>query len=452
MTAPEPPILRFDPEPSCWAALLDPAPLTDEQRTFRAQLDLPTDRPVIMSGHQPTIWHPGILAKYIAASAAADSFDAHASWLVVGHVVADAHSIEYPTADYSRARLPITPPASDQTIAARTPPLNIREDELKVRGVLPTVQDGAARILDALQKHQTMDSLAQQLSHATQDLLRGFTPPLQTICSTRFAGTDLFIELLARMRADPNAAAKTYNAAIRTVPHTGIAPLGIDESNPGSTEMPVWVIRDDGSRRKAFARDLDTANPDRFSPRALLNTGVARLAGCDLFIHGSGGAAYDLATERWFESWLGRSLSPAVLVSADLFLPIEHNPASEQTLEHARWTLHHARHNPAVLSDAKAASAKQKLLNEIEDARLAGLNPDALYREMHTLLDAYNSDHSKDFDTLRTTIESAERAARVRSLACDRGWAFPLYAPDLLEQFARSISACFAPACCSAAR
>ena len=38
-----------------------------EARAFREQLGLPTDRPIVMSGHQAQIWHPGILSKYLAA-------------------------------------------------------------------------------------------------------------------------------------------------------------------------------------------------------------------------------------------------------------------------------------------------------------------------------------------------------------------------------------------------
>ena len=42
-------------------------------------------------------------------------------------------------------------------------------------------------------------------------------------------------------------------------------------------------------------------------------TGLMRLAGCDLFIHGTGGGAYDLVTEEWLGSWMGWTLALLVL-------------------------------------------------------------------------------------------------------------------------------------------
>ena len=44
-------------------------------------------------------------------------------------------------------------------------------------------------------------------------------------------------------------------------------------------------------------------------------TGMARLAACDLFVHGTGGGIYDTITEAWFREWLGVELAPTIAVT-----------------------------------------------------------------------------------------------------------------------------------------
>jgi hypothetical protein len=62
----------------------------------RQELGLPTDRPVVMSGHQTTFWHPGILAKWYAMNAAAQRVHGATAWVAVDHDTDDPTAIAYP--------------------------------------------------------------------------------------------------------------------------------------------------------------------------------------------------------------------------------------------------------------------------------------------------------------------------------------------------------------------
>ncbi|MCA9274359.1 MAG: hypothetical protein KDA31_15085, partial [Phycisphaerales bacterium] len=77
------PILtELDPEPTSWANLITHN--TSERATrFREQLGLPTDKPIIMTGHQAQLWHPGILAKLFAAQSVASQVGGVVVWLIV---------------------------------------------------------------------------------------------------------------------------------------------------------------------------------------------------------------------------------------------------------------------------------------------------------------------------------------------------------------------------------
>ena len=84
-------------------------------------------------------------------------------------------------------------------------------------------------------------------------------------------------------------------------------------------EVPLWRIRDDGRRMRAYDSDVerwldDPPGAPRLMPRALMLTALVRLAMCDLFVHGTGGAAYDTVMEAWISSWLGVTPAPIGVV------------------------------------------------------------------------------------------------------------------------------------------
>ena len=65
--------ISIAPPATDWPALAAErfASISEPARRFRAALALPTDRPVIMSGHQAEWWHMGVLAKFVALDHAA---------------------------------------------------------------------------------------------------------------------------------------------------------------------------------------------------------------------------------------------------------------------------------------------------------------------------------------------------------------------------------------------
>ena len=80
----------LSPEFPEWSSLVSPASgcvlgktLHKWQEQVRASLQLPTDKPIVIVGHQPTFFHPGILAKFIAANRLAKQIDGVLVFLVV---------------------------------------------------------------------------------------------------------------------------------------------------------------------------------------------------------------------------------------------------------------------------------------------------------------------------------------------------------------------------------
>ena len=76
---PDRPTITLRPDPVQWRGAVRPAVIPAPDADDRRALGLPTDRPIIMSGHQPTLWHAGILAKLLAAGELARATGAHAA-------------------------------------------------------------------------------------------------------------------------------------------------------------------------------------------------------------------------------------------------------------------------------------------------------------------------------------------------------------------------------------
>ena len=70
-------------------------PVEQWQNTFRSENDLPTDVPIIMVGHQPELYHPGILAKFIAARRIANEVDGVVVFLVVDHHIGNVGKLDF---------------------------------------------------------------------------------------------------------------------------------------------------------------------------------------------------------------------------------------------------------------------------------------------------------------------------------------------------------------------
>lgn len=435
--------------------------LAAAHRRTRERLGLPTDRPIVMSGHQLAFWHPGILAKwFFTAAAGAPEHGLAPAWVWVDQDANAFGDVRYPVVAADTGVLAartwrVTPTATGYLPLTSSPPFE--PSPLPTldghRFATPEVAPALARIREALAAgREGATSAAEQMHRALLPLLAPLEPaPPHTFFATDLARTEVFAALVARMREDPRACTDAYNAAVAAYPdghaaevtmlHTGV-------NHPRGPELPLWRIpAAPGSQRlKVHAADLDDAPLDELAPRGLLMTGLLRLAACDVFIHGTGGGGpdgYDRITDRWFARWLGETIAPTAVVTATLTLDLDRFTAGADpaAAARARWLAHHARHHPALLGDAGAEDRKRALVREIAALPRHDPRRARLFREMHALLDAAAAAHA---DRLHELDRDADRAAaRLRSLpvATDRTWPFPLYPEAALAALRSSVRA-----------
>ncbi len=390
-------------------------PLAAWQAETRAALGLPTDRPVVVTGHQAQFWHAGILAKWFVADACGVDLKGCAAQLVVDQDTNDPGVIEYPAEANGRlvvARLPVLPArrggptALQPTFTALAP------------GVppLPEAVDGLERIATALRTTSHAASAAAQVAMANDALLGSLVQPLRTVLATKLLTTPIGEAFLDALRRDGPACAAAYNAALASDPHLA-RPLA-------AGELPLWRLAD-GSRERVTAATLGAGG--LLAPRAFLMTALVRLAVGDLFVHGTGGGRYERVTEAWMRQWLGVELAPMVVATATLRLPLERFVGSQPVatasdLRRLEW-------DPDAAGAAGPSPGKRAWLEQIAAAPRGSVGRRAAYRGWRQHLAERLDAHRGEVEIVRSLVANSRERAAASLVARSRTWPWPLHTP-----------------------
>lgn len=443
--------LRLEPAPGGWAEAMhaswrarsrDPRALET-----RAALGLPTDRPVVMTGHQPIVFHPGVLAKYFAATDLARATGAHAAFLVVDQDETDPGALRVPVTTTDGAigertlrLLPSPPPGVPAGWVSAGQPHAV-DDALLRDAPWPFVREGVMSVVRSLEAHAGAKSLAAQTSLASFDLARGFGVEGAPVFASMLSATGLFADLIVRLRDDAAGFVRLHNDAVEAFPGAGVAALATD-ADARAHELPLWLVGPNRARRRVLSDQLSGAESGSLAPRALLMTLLARVGACDLFIHGVGGWEYDRITERLAREWLGVDPAPMALATATLRLPLlDERPPTQREAAHASWLAHRAAHDPALLGDREGALAKRALLERIGAAPRRGTERAALYRQLHALLERSRRENGASLEAIRARTAETMRRFEGAGLANDRTWAFALYPREQIASLARDVRA-----------
>lgn len=426
--------LELDPNPSVWSSFFNrrnqlPSWLAEPLKAMQDHLNLNGEGPIVATGHQASVWHPGILAKDLAAMAMVE-YGARPVHFVADHDAHDPGLLAYPAGTEEQLHRRTWRALSyEQGIATGARPAE------QPRSLPEEAPPGLSQVHQALSQHSTAENMAVQVASAVADLAKPLTGEIPRRLVTSLLQMPVGTLLLNRFALDPVAAAEAYNSAITLVPRVA-RPLFIDGER---TELPLWRDEPEG-RVRVRANELDAKGLLR--PRALLASVLMRLSGCDVFIHGTGGARYDIATEAWITRWLSpeaaNALAPRVTASATLHLPLEIlGEAAPPEL------LNRMRNDPLAYEGTAPSPEKAQFLASIDAAPPRSSARRTHFAALRKWVHAQQASNSVRLETIEREISDGRQLAKSIEVAQARDWPFPLYSDAALEGLAQQIQSAF---------
>ncbi|MEM9419762.1 MAG: hypothetical protein AAGA25_12035 [Planctomycetota bacterium] len=419
------------------------------------QWPTPTAQRPIWTGHQLTLFHPGILAKYLAAQAVSTQAGVGYHNVVVDQDVYDPLTLTLPYFHPNHPGLLMTQVFSLARIAADVPvgmqpPVEPAVVEANLRDLSSDEGLTAQAIQEAFLGSEGAVSLAAQMDFVVRRLLPSFAAAEPPTFASAMLGNEA--ELIKQLLRDAPRCAQLYNQAAKAFPGAGMKPMSIE---PDRVEVPVWALRWMQPRERVYVDVADStpifitedgeplAEDVTLAPRALLMTALLRRPDrCGLFIHGTGGWLYDRITEQWWQQWRGETLAPMALTTADLYLDFGDLPVNTpEDVERAVWRAHHLPHNldRELGLESTPAREKRELLERMHDDRDKQRRR-AAFELIHQINGELADEHDQLLAEAKQAVETARLGVTNARLARKRDWSFLLYPPSQLETLRQQIT------------
>jgi hypothetical protein len=441
----------------------------------------PSDR-LLLAGHQPELFHPGVWVKNFALVGMARRHGGVPLNLVVDNDNVKSTAVHVPTPTGTPGEVRYRPVPFDRWSGAAPWEERPVADPAVFDSAGERIQDvmagwGIQSLMPTLwprarQARQRGEVLGECFAFARRSLERdwGSRPvevPLSRLCDTApfawFAG-HLVLEL-PRFHALYNEAVHAYRKVHRLRSrHHPVPDLAADGD---WLEAPFWAWRTGQTQRhRLFARawpdrvelrvggEVWAALPRRpegcveawrglagqgkkLRTRALTTTMYARLFLGELFVHGIGGAKYDELTDEIVRRFFTIEPPAFLVLSATRLLPLrapEVGEADRQRLARALRDLHWnpQRHLPPGQRHQAAAAEKQQWMGRTPADRPGRRER---FRRLRALTEQLRPTVAGQAAELRGELARVERELEARAVLRRRDYCFCLYPDSVLRPF-----------------
>ena len=440
------------------------------------------DSPIVMAGHQPALFHPGVWFKNFALDKIARDNSAIAVNLVVDNDVAAASTIRVPTRSSKGEPLHFESIAYDQApggVPYEQTEVVDRErfnrfDAAVADAVKPIVVDPCIRELwphaiAAVERCGFAGCALAQARHAYEGELglETLEVPIGVMCrSVAFATFALrILNDLPKFHDHYNGWTEIYRAAhgIRSKSHP-VPNLGqIDDwyeapfwlyGNLSPQRRGVWVrksangieISDHANRTITIDRPDTTAGAEqlfaamtpefKLRSRALVTTMYARLVLSDLFLHGIGGGKYDQLGDQIIQGFFEVTPPTYMVMSATIKLPgacgNRHRNAEDEMRE-IRNQIRQTHFQPERFVGRSELDASQ--LNQRAEL-LRQIPPRGEKRDWHGEITEVTRQLADQLQGVRielaTELQGARQRLQSQSILCSREHPFCIFPADQL--------------------
>ncbi|HEV3386662.1 MAG TPA: hypothetical protein VG097_17735 [Gemmata sp.] len=347
------PLHRFRANARAEALALSQSPLKQVPGLPSEQLSLlVNDRldssPLIVSGHQPELSHPGVWIKNFVLNGLARRVGGIPLHLIVDNDTLKSTSLHFPVFQTNDAR----------SVHQESLPFDVYKGEVAYEdrqvldaGLFGTFPDRAKKLWQnwgyepllprAWKNDRKIGNafVAARLSCEREWGCQNFEVTVSRLSQTLTFGmfAQKILSDLPRFRKVYNAAIRSYRRANRIKSQSHPAP------ELSSEEAPFWErTGPNGQRKRANA----ASEIEKLRPRALTLTLFARLCLADFFIHGIGGGKYDEVTNIIIRDYFGIEPPAYQVLSATLLLPLPGFPGTVESVRRTQRYLRDLQWNP----------------------------------------------------------------------------------------------------------
>ena len=444
--------------------------------------------PVLVAGHQPQLFHPGVWFKNFVLSALARRHGGVAVNLAIDSDTIKSASLRVPTGSVSEARLENVP------FDAQTAEIPYEERAIIDRQCLESFGTRAARTIAPLvddpllgkfwplvvERARQCGNLGECIAQARHQQEGLWGAQTLEIPQSRVCGLPSFYWFACHLLAHLPRLWEQYNRSVadfrranhvRSTAHP-VPDLAIDDD---WLEAPFWIWNAaDPRRRRLFARQRGdeivltdrngaeyplTLTPEgdvdrvagqlaelasrgvRLRTRALITTLFARLCLGDLFLHGIGGAKYDQVTDLLIERFFGVKVPCYMTLTGTLRLPIERPGVTPDDARRIDHQIRELAYQPERFLPAASDTQAEALVREKrvwigttatpENARLR-------CREIRRINEALQPSIEGARRRLVDERHEATNMLRARAVLASRDYAFCLYPAAALQSLMES--------------
>lgn len=464
--------------------------LADAVRYTRQYLDVDlkaqASDPLIVTGHQPELFHPGVWLKNFEAASLASKCQGTAVNLIIDSDLCRSPAIRVPMGtasdlrvetvafDQSQSEIPFEERSIIDAETWQSFGLRVSES-LALLVAEPLVADWWPTVQSAAKENKNLGRTLSQSRHRLEQQwgFQSLELPQSWVC--RSEGFRLFVlELTVRaaeFREVYNAALTDYRQAHGIKNHAH--PMPLLARTDSWVEVPFWIWSSADPRRrgvfvKKIGNELEFTDRDHFTERvprdaalaverlaawesrgiklrtrALATTLFARLFLADLFIHGIGGAKYDQVTDDICRRFFGGALPAYATISGTLRLPIAKPARPVVSSRNLRQELREHRFHPersrsVMQIGAGEVSRVEQLVAEkkswvhtpktVENAAERHQAINEINRQLQSLLDTRREQIARE-------LAIAKRAEGNERLRRSREYSFALFPAAMLRQF-----------------
>ena len=450
-----------------------------------------TNQPIVMSGHQPTLYHPGVWYKNFVLSELANHTNAIAINLVVDSDLSNKQAIRCPDLK--------TTPIRTQSIAIDTPSavMPFEQRWIQDSSFLFALPDRIAKVLTSdetpiakrlwleviqsyheLTKSNPTPALGATIAAGRHRLeqsagLRTLEIPVSKLSQTTAFATfaAAIFDRAAEFHNVYNQVLAEYRTVnrIRSTSH----PVPALEQTEDWTEVPFWVSSNQTlDRQRLFIRTrVDTfelsdrkqfhqvlSKTDFISafkqlstlgitirPRAISTTTFCRLLMSDIFIHGVGGSKYDQLTDAISQRFFGYRLPEFLTISATFRLPTQIPSLAKADITKSKtrrreYNFHPERflaNEPVTSRSAELIKKKRQWIDSPTRSLEKHHAITKINQALRAMLTPSDEQLKEEIDSLTAQLKSSD-------IANSREYSFCLFGESLIDDLKQLVQANFA--------